>query len=292
MKCQIFYSALLIIMVLLSSIGCNDIDYPTDVLDKSPYDMSGGIFVINNDDEFAYSQSVVIDCTVDNATLMQFSNDAANWSNWQPYAQSTQWILPLRYGEHVVYGQFQNSRGDIVQYEDSIFFIERLVYKAGTYLGGDVAISADGSLVVAGSYEGNANAVYVFRKKDIDWDCTVINPNDIQQGDKFGYSVALSGNGNWLFVGAPVKKAVYVYQYSGTSWQLLQIITSSLASFGSDVTTDGEAEYLVVASYDGKAYTIYQKSASQYAFQQTWSYAQSKPYSVQLTSDYNSPLIP
>lgn len=241
MKCQIFYSALLIIMVLLSSIGCNDIDYPTDVLDKSPYDMSGGIFVINNDDEFAYSQSVVIECTVDNATLMQFSNDAATWSSWQPYAQSTQWILPLRYGEHVVYGQFQNSRGDIVQYSDSIFFIERLVYKADTYLGGDVAVSADGSVVVAGSYEGNTNAVYVFRKQVLDWHCTVINPNDIQQGDKFGYSVALSGNGNWLFVGAPVKKAVYVYLYSGTSWQLLQIITSNETNFG----------HVVSASYDG-----------------------------------------
>ena len=284
-KCQKFSMVIFFVMVMLTGTGCNDINYPADVLDKSPYDMSGGSFVINNDEEFAYSQGVTLSCTVDNATLMQFSNDAHTWSNLQPYEPVVQWMLPLRYGEHVVFGRFQNSRGDTVQYEDSVFFIERLVHTAGTYLGGDVAISSDGSVVVAGSYEGNANAVYVFRKQQIDWDYTVIKPDDVQQGDKFGYSVALSGNGNWLFVGAPVKKAVYVYYYTNNSWQLKQTITSSTASFGNDVSTDTNGDYLIIIAYDGKAYSIYQKDGLQYTSKQTWTYAQSKPYSVQITKD-------
>ena len=268
--------------------GCSDINYPTDALDKDPNDMSGGSIVIDGGAPYAYSQQVTISCMVDNAVEMQFSQDLITWSTLEVFSNTRVWILPLEYGQQTVYGQFINSRGDTVIYDDSIFFIERLIYQPGTYLGGDVAISDDGNVIAAGSYEGNANAVYVFRKQAIDWDCTVIKPDDVSTGDKFGFSVALSGDGNWLFVGAPVKRAVYVYEYTG-GWQQQQKISSSTLSFGYDVATDTIGLDLGVVSYDGKTFEIYKRNdVKQYTLKHQIPYSKAKSYCVKIKnqSDY------
>lgn len=243
--------------------GCSDINYPTDALDKDPNDMSGGSIVIDGGAPYAYSQQVTISCMVDNAVEMQFSQDLITWSTLEVFSNTRVWILPLEYGQQTVYGQFVNSRGDTVIYDDSIFFIERLIYQPGTYLGGDVAISDDGNVIAAGSYEGNANAVYVFRKQAIDWDCTVIKPDDISTGDKFGFSVALSGDGNWLFVGAPVKRAVYVYEYTG-GWQLRQTITSTADHFGHTIATSYDRQFITVASASSVFAYKYNSNTNQY----------------------------
>ncbi|MEW6527691.1 MAG: hypothetical protein AB1444_13630 [Spirochaetota bacterium] len=274
------------LVFIICVVGCSDIDYPTDVLDNNPFDMSGGTIVIDDDAEYAYSQQVSIACNVVNAVTMQFSRDASTWSSLEAFNPTKQWVLPLQYGQQTIYGQFFNSRGGSIVYQDSIFYIERLLYQPATYLGGDVAISDDGTVVAAGSYEGNANAVYVFRKKDIDWECTVLQPGDVQAGDKFGFSVALSGDGRWLFAGAPVKKAVYVFEYND-GWQLRQEITSSRASFGYDVTTDASGSYLGIVSYDGKDIRIYyDKNANgQYQSNNAVTYVQIKPYSIVISKD-------
>lgn len=243
--------------------GCSDINYPTDALDKDPNDMSGGSIVIDGGAPYAYSQQVTISCMVDNAVEMQFSQDLITWSTLEAFSNTRMWILPLEYGQQTVYGQFINSRGDTVIYDDSIFFIERLIYQPGTYLGGDVDISDDGNVIAAGSYEGNANAVYVFRKQAIDWDCTVIKPDDISTGDKFGFSVALSGDANWLFVGAPVKKAVYVYEYTG-GWQLRQTITSTVDHFGHTIATSYDRQFITVASASSVFAYKYNSNTNQY----------------------------
>lgn len=260
---QVIVISITVVLVIVGCLsGCSDIDYPNDVLDKSPYDMSGGSIVINDDAEYAYSQRVSIACNVSNAVSMQFSQDTSTWSNLEDFASIKQWVLPLLYGQQTIYGQFFNSGGESIIYQDSIFFIERLLFQPATYLGGDVAISDDGTVVVAGSYEGNANAVYVFRKQSIDWDCTVLKPGDVQGGDKFGFSVALSGDGRWLFAGAPVKKAVYVFEYTG-GWQLRQEITSSSLNFGHVVSVNSNGQYITVAS-SGYVHA-YKYNSNQYA---------------------------
>ncbi|MDH7555141.1 MAG: hypothetical protein QHH74_15980 [Spirochaetota bacterium] len=286
------YITMLTIMLLCAAIfcmpGCSDINYPDNVLDKDPNDMSGGSIVINGGAQFAYLQQVTVTCNVDNAVTMQFSTDATNWSTREAFNKTRVLELPLLYGQQTVYGQFFNSRGDAVMYDDSIFFIERCIASSSAYLGGDVAISDDGTVIAVGSYEGNANAAYVFRKQAIDWDCTVIKPDDISTGDKFGFSVALSGDGIWLFVGAPVKRAVYVYEYTG-SWQQQQKITSSTTSFGYDITTDNSGLYLGVVSYEGKTFEIYNRDVSkQYILKHKIYYSIAKSYCVKIKnqSDY------
>ena len=70
-------------------------------------------------------------------------------------------------------------------------------------------------------------------------------------GDRFGYCVALSGDGRWLFAGAPGKNAVYVYEYTD-AWQVRQVIERSFSLFGYDTATDDTGEYVAVTVYDGQ----------------------------------------
>ena len=42
---------------------------------------------------------------------MSFSNDGANWSDWQDYAASSPWQLTSGNGQKTVYGRFKNSGG-------------------------------------------------------------------------------------------------------------------------------------------------------------------------------------
>ena len=278
-------ATVLMLVVLLHCYGCTDVNYPTDVLDKSPYDMSGGSFVIDGDAPFAYSQQVMLSSHVDNAYWMQFSNDAIRWVDWVAFDNHSMWLLPLQYGETTVYAHYKNIRGDIVAYQDSIFFVERLVNNTSIQLGGDVAVSNDGAIVAAGTLYGRANAVYVFHKQSIDWQGTKIKPDDIVDGDRFGYCVALSGDGRWLFAGAPGKNAVYVYEYTD-AWQVRQVIERPFSLFGYDIATDDSGEYVAVTVYDGQRVEVYRRNGSNgYGLASVIDVAGYKPYSVTLTGD-------
>ncbi len=100
---QVIVISITVVLVIVGCLsGCSDIDYPNDVLDKSPYDMSGGSIVINDDAEYAYSQRVSIACNVSNAVSMQFSQDTSTWSNLEDFASIKQWVLPLLYGQQTI----------------------------------------------------------------------------------------------------------------------------------------------------------------------------------------------
>jgi len=132
---------------------------------------------------------------------------------------------------------------------------------------------------------GRSNAVYVFHKQSIDWQGTPIKPDDIVDGDRFGYCVALSGDGRWLFAGAPGKNAVYVYEYTD-AWQLRQVIERSFSLFGYDTATDDTGEYVAVTVYDGQRVEVYRRNGSNgYGLASVIDVAGYKPYSVTLTGD-------
>jgi hypothetical protein len=104
-------------------------------------------------------------------------------------------------------------------------------------LGGRVAISGDGSTVVAGAVGGNSGngAAYVFLKQGTVWTSTTQSPtheaakltaSDGANSDFFGSSVAISGGGSTVVVGAEQVKigqntnqgAAYVFVKQGTVW--------------------------------------------------------------------------
>ena len=81
------------------------------------------------------------------------------------------------------------------------------------------------------SVGGYAGAVYVFDQDAADWTQTdIIQPVDIEIGDRFGADVKLFGD--WMIVGAPGADvhtlddgAVYVYQKVDAEWQEYQILS-------------------------------------------------------------------
>src|SRR5438067_378276 len=124
--------------------------------------------------------------------------------------------------------------------------------------GFNVALSADGNtLAVSAPYEDsaatgingnqadnsmpNAGAVYVFTRSGTAWSqqayIKASNTGDAEEGDQFGYSISLSGDGNLLVAGAigedsgattvngdekdnsaPNAGAAYVFVRNGTTW--------------------------------------------------------------------------
>ena len=79
---------------------------------------------------------------------------------------------------------------------------------ADDYFGSSVAVSYDGSIVVAGAIIDdtiagtNSGSVYVFNYNGTGWDETNLVASDGAANDYFGTSVAVSGDGNTIVVGA------------------------------------------------------------------------------------------
>lgn len=84
---------------------------------------------------------------------------------------------------------------------------------------------------------------------------SLIVSSDNAVGDLFGYSIVLSADGTYLFVGAPdfdsITGAVYAFKRinSGSTWIQLQKITASYtldnSSFGHTVSISADGQYLV-----------------------------------------------
>jgi hypothetical protein len=168
------------------------------------------------------------------------------------------------------------------------------------HFGSSVAVSSDGSTIsVAAHWEasaatginGNQNdesirqagAVYVFTRTGTSWSQQAYikasntgrpGEGDLPgDGDQFGYSVALSGDGNTLAVGAIAEDsaaqqingnqqddsqqtagAVYVYSRSGTAWAQQAYVKGSHVEtgdmFGFAVALDHDGNTLVASAFD------------------------------------------
>ena len=158
------------------------------------------------------------------------------------------------------------------------------------HFGSSVALSRDGNtMVVAAHWEasgatginGNqadnskasAGAVYVFTRSGTTWSQQAyVKPSDVDAGDLFGYSVALTADGNTLAVGAfdedgsartingPVDNkangsgAAYVFTRTGADWSQQAYIKPSNGeaqdSFGVAVALSDDGSTLLVGSLD------------------------------------------
>lgn len=121
--------------------------------------------------------------------------------------------------------------------------------------GRSVSLSSDGKTMAVGApledgADINSGAVYIFHHNGIVWSqqayltpppITITIPliGDITvlpSGVVFGSSVALSGDGNTLAVGSPKSNSdqgrVYVYRYSGTTWNWEKSLASANATAG------------------------------------------------------------
>jgi hypothetical protein len=140
--------------------------------------------------------------------------------------------------------------------------------QGNSYFGGSVAISGDGNTAIVGAqYEDtgestNTGAAYIFTRSGGTWtEQAKIQASDKQQGDQFGASVAISGDGNTAIVGAVYEDpggttnagAAYIFTWSGTSWSEQQKIQASDKQqgdqFGYSVSISGDGNTAIVGAW-------------------------------------------
>jgi hypothetical protein len=179
-------------------------------------------------------------------------------------------------------------------------FIKAASPGEGANFGSSVALSADGNtMAVAAYYEGSAatgingnqddrsipeaGAVYLFTRSGSTWTQqayvkasntgTAAVGDNFAEGDQFGYSIALSSDGNTLAVGAIGEDsnatgingnqsdnsanqsgAVYVFSRAGSTWTQQAYVKSSMTRpnvlFGYGVGLSENGDTLAVAEYD------------------------------------------
>jgi hypothetical protein len=161
---------------------------------------------------------------------------------------------------------------------------------AGDQFGHSVALSGDGSTLAVGAFleasasagiNGNqadntafaAGAVYVYTRSGTTWtQQAYVKASNPEAGDQFGTSVALSGDGSTLAVGAELEDsasagingnqvdntatdagAVYVYTRSGTTWTQQAYVKASNTgandNFGHSVALSGDGSTLAVGAW-------------------------------------------
>jgi hypothetical protein len=115
-----------------------------------------------------------------------------------------------------------------------------------------ISMSDNGELLCFGTpfVESNTGNVYVYTRTSSSWST---NPTAVIQapatGGLFGYDVSMSGDGNFIAVGAPLFDNVYIYKRSGSSWSLSSTINGpSSNAYGLSVSLSQYADYLAVGS--------------------------------------------
>lgn len=96
-----------------------------------------------------------------------------------------------------------------------------------------LAISDDGDTLLVGCYGAtvtytNAGTCYVYKRTYATWALQQqLSASDKATNGYFGYSVALSGNGDIAIMGCNTTKKVYLFTRSGSTWTQQTIITSA-----------------------------------------------------------------
>lgn len=136
---------------------------------------------------------------------------------------------------------------------------------ANDAFGHDVAISADGQYAVVGAYwdddsGADAGSAYVFARTGTTWSQQAkLTASTAAAGDQFGYSVAISGDGTAVLVGANAHDqegtdagSAFVYVRQGTTWREAMHLTASDAApddfFGRAVALSDDGQYALVGA--------------------------------------------
>ena len=135
----------------------------------------------------------------------------------------------------------------------------------GDLFGRSVGISADGQHAVIGAYLDDAGgtedgSAYVFVRSGSTWsEQAKLTANDAANNDQFGYSVAISGDGTMVLVGANAEDeggsdagAAYVFRHIGSAWsEINKLIASDAAQddfFGRTVSLSADGTYALVGA--------------------------------------------
>jgi hypothetical protein len=243
-----------------------------------------------------------VDSISDQGSVYLFARSGTYWSQQQtlfpiygePYDQFGQSVALSADGNTVLGGSpgaGEDDRGAaylFARFDSSwnIFFLQASNGAAGDRLGAAVALSADGTTALVSTpytdagEQGDQGSAYVFTGSGNSWysQQAQLLATDGVGGDYFGWSAALSADGNTALIGAIYKDigsnvdqgAVYSFTRSGTAWsQQARLAASDGAQwddFGYAValSADGNTA-LAGASYDDPGVQADQGSAYVFA---------------------------
>jgi len=143
------------------------------------------------------------------------------------------------------------------------------------HFGYSVSLSGDGTTALVGAHWGratpglSAGSAYVFERSGSGWSQQAkLTASDGAQGDQFGDSVSLSGNGNTALVGADrdattmgtAAGSAYVFVRNGNAWSQQAHLTASdgaaLHQFGYSVSASRDGNTALVGRAGGGAYVF------------------------------------
>ena len=142
--------------------------------------------------------------------------------------------------------------------------------QSGDAFGYSASMNDAGDRIVVGAHfedtrGSNAGAIYIFHKAGSSWSQEQkFAPAILGSNDQFGFSSAISGDGNYVVVGAfgydtasTNAGLVYVYNWNGSSWQFQQELvnpwngTDNKFGFSVDIDQDGDTIVVGAYEYDG-----------------------------------------
>ena len=139
----------------------------------------------------------------------------------------------------------------------------------GDNFGNSVDISNDGNIIVVGhQYDDvggtNSGSAYIFTRSGSTWTQQIkLAASNAAAGYNFGHSVAISGDGGTVIIGAPGKTSVtgsaYIFTGSGSTWtEQAEIAASDAATsqnFAYSVAIDKDGNTVAIGSMDDADYT-------------------------------------
>src|SRR5213596_2064458 len=185
-----------------------------------------------------------------------YARSGTRWAQ-QAYIKASNAGSDDQFGFAVTLSGDGNTLAVSAPYEDS----------AATGIDGD---QADNSMP-------NSGAVYLFGRTGTTWAqqayIKASNTGEVQDGDEFGYSISLSGDGNWLVVGAIGEDsaatgvngnqkdnsaqgagASYVFARTGRAWSQQAYLKAANAGanflFGYSVAFSGDGSTIAIGSFD------------------------------------------
>ena len=108
------------------------------------------------------------------------------------------------------------------------------------------SMSASDYTLAVGAPTSNSNEGYVYVHNIATSTLQIIRSNVAASGNYFGNAIALSGDNDWLYIGAPGANSVFVYHYDGTPESKSNTITYSSPDITSDTYT---LNYTPVSKY-------------------------------------------
>ena len=163
------------------------------------------------------------------------------------------------------------------------------------YFGQPLSFNGDATYLAVGSWGRTVNSqtttgsVYMFTRSGSTWtEQSIIVSDDLQSGDRFGSSLKISSDANYLIVGSPFEDggagdpltssgAAYIFTRSGSTWTQQAKLTASDAQvsdqFGQRVSISADGNFAVVkARYeDGGAGDPISNAGALYVFERSGS---------------------